>query len=77
MTRNVVTEIDKLKPGDRFYKLANKSKTPFEFIQEESHGKYEVIETTAMKNGFPIQNRIKIFRGNTRVVFLRNVNTAP
>jgi len=74
MKRNEVTTVDKLQEGDRFYKLSTKDKKTFQFIGEESHGKFEVFEAIMAKNGL-IANRshIKIFRGNTAVVFLRNV----
>jgi hypothetical protein len=75
MKRNEVTTVDKLQSGDRFYKQSSKDKKTFQFIGEESHGKFEVFEAVMAKNGL-IANRshVKIFRGNTAVVFLRNVN---
>lgn len=75
MKRNDITTVDQLKPGDRFCKPSEKGKIAYEFIGEESYGKYEVCNSILMKNGFPSNNKItKIMKGGTVVVFLRNVN---
>lgn len=75
MQRNYVTILSHLKKGDRFYKGSSKDKQAFELIREEGRGKYAVCCTTKMKNGLPLNvNQVKIFKGSTVVIFLRNVN---
>lgn len=74
MKRNDVCTVENLKTGDRFYKLNSKLKEAFQLIGQESHGKFEVIPPHSIRVGFPIPNQIKIFKGSTRVVYLRNIN---
>lgn len=75
MKRGEVTTVEKLIPGDRFYKQSSKDKKPFQLIAQESHGKYEVCGSDKMINGFPSnKSSIQIFRGTTTVVYLRNIN---
>lgn len=74
MKRNEITTVEKLTPGDRFYKLKSRNKEPFQLIGPENYGKFEVCKSGMMVNGFPSKNSIEIFKGSTVVVFLRNVN---
>jgi len=74
MKRGEVTTVEKLIPGDRFYKQKASDRKTYELIGPESFGKFEVCLADKMVNGSPIsKSRIEVVRGNTSAVFLRNV----
>lgn len=74
MKRNEITTVDKLVPGDRFYKLKSRSREAFELLGPEQYGKFEVCKSGKIVNGFIGRNSVEIFKGSTVVVFLRNAN---
>ncbi|KIO75605.1 hypothetical protein TH53_19905 [Pedobacter lusitanus] len=75
MKRGLLTTVNQLKEGDRFQKAASKSSTVFQFLRQESHEKFEACEASGMLNG-QVKNscKVKVLKGSTRVVYLRNVN---
>lgn len=75
MKRGEITTVDKLIPGDRFYKKTDRKKIAFEFIGPESYGKYKVCNSAfILPNLNPPLNKTIVFNGTTEIVFLRNIN---
>lgn len=75
MKRGQLTHILHLKEGDRFYKVSDRSKLPFEFISQISESKFDVCPVSAIKpDGTYNANLLRSFRGDTKVIFLRNIN---
>lgn len=70
MKRGEITTVEKLIPGDRFYKASSRDKKPLELVGPESYGKFEAIPDGMGRN------RAIVIKGSTTVVYLRNVNNA-
>ncbi|WP_442795334.1 hypothetical protein [Pelobium manganitolerans] len=70
MERNQITEIKNLAPGDRFYKLTDKTKKVYQKVQAKTKTtQYQTYSHFATARGekFP-----QPFKSNTAVVFLRS-----
>jgi len=85
MERNQRTIVANLSIGDRFYKLADKSKKVFQMVEAEKKQtqyqtyKYWCCEATIMDSAHLTEqmkmNRFSAIKGDTSVVYLRSVNT--
>jgi hypothetical protein len=72
MERNTTTTASELQIGDRFYKCNDKHKTVLQMVEHESKvTKYQTYKHWCKPDGAKFPDAIK---GDTMVVFLRNVN---
>lgn len=69
MRRGEIAAAEDLIPGDRFYRLKDKSKTALEWDHYKAKGKYVIAWTINARNEFQKPMTIPIAE---KVVFLRN-----
>lgn len=84
MLRNTITTAEYLKPGDRFYKKADKRKQPLQLVEHEAkqtqYRTYklfccpaDILDNKLMNEGLKRRQYAPILK-DTAVVYLRNVN---
>lgn len=77
MERNTKTEIRELKPGDRFYKAADRKKEVWEKVEDNAkQTRYQTYSHFAKRDGDKFS---QAFKSDTLVIFLRNniAQTSP
>lgn len=75
MKKNTLTHVYKLVPGDRFYKVKDKSKKVYEIVEAEPKvTPFRTYSYWCIADG---SDELIALKGNTEVVFLRHNEKVP